>query len=117
MKVSDTIKKQFRGILQVCMLAVLSVTVLASAYDAPCRKCGTRARTITGKSVKLPGVASRRWPVGTVLYIQGIGRRVVDDKCRGALDIRFTGKNAHQRAKQFGRHKVKVRVLKIPRRR
>jgi 3D (Asp-Asp-Asp) domain-containing protein len=93
----------------------LAITIMATAYDAPCRICGTRSKTITGRSTRHPGVASRRWPVGTVLYIQGIGRRVVDDRCKGALDIRFTGPGAHKRAKAFGHRKVKVRVLKAPR--
>lgn len=94
------------------ILVIIMITVTATAYDAPCNICRTRARTESGRSVKLPGVASGRWPQGTVLSIQGIGRRVVDDRCRGALDIRFTGKNAHARAKKFGRKKLKVKVIK-----
>lgn len=96
---------------------MLAVTIMATAYDAPCKICGTRSKTITGRSTRLPGVASRRWPLGTVLYIKGIGRRTVDDRCKGALDIRFTGPNGHKRAKKFGRRKVVVRVLKVPHRR
>ncbi len=92
----------------------LAVTVLATAYDAPCRKCGTRSKTVTGRSTRLPGVASSRWKIGTVLRIGGIGRRVVDDKCRGALDIRFTGPGAHERAMKFGKRKVKVSVVSVP---
>ncbi len=95
-------------------VTILAVTVLATGYDAPCRICHTRAKTITGKSVKHPGVASGRWRVGTVLHIQGIGRRTVDDKCRGPLDIRFTGRNAHKRAKLFGHRRLKVKVLRKP---
>lgn len=94
------------------LLVLLVVTVTATAYDAPCRICHTRARTESGRSAKQPGVASGRWPMGTVLHIQGIGRRRVDDRCRGALDIRFTGKGAHTRARKFGRKRLKVRVIK-----
>lgn len=93
----------------------LAVMVMATAYDAPCKKCGTRAKTTSGRSTKLPGVASNRWKVGTVLRIQGVGRRVVDDKCKGALDIRFTGSGAHERAKKFGKRKVRVSVVSVPR--
>jgi 3D (Asp-Asp-Asp) domain-containing protein len=88
------------------------VTVTATAYDAPCRICHTRAKTESGRSAKLPGVASGRWPMGTVLSIQGIGKRRVDDRCRGTLDIRFTGKGAHTRARKFGRKRLKVKVIK-----
>lgn len=93
---------------------MLAVTVMATGYDAPCRICGTRGKTISGRSTRHPGVASSRWPVGTVLYIQGIGRRVVDDRCRGALDIRFTGPGGHKRAKAFGHRRLKVKVLRTP---
>lgn len=102
---------QFKHSVTVLML--LSI-VTVTAYDAPCKICGTRARTSTGKSTRLPGAASGRWAVGTVLHIQGIGRRVVDDRCRSALDVRFTGRGAHKRAREFGRKSLKVRVLKFP---
>ena len=94
------------------LLVIIAVAVTVTAYDAPCRICHTRAKTESGRSAKLPGVASGRWPMGTVLHIQGIGRRKVDDRCRGTLDIRFTGKGAHARAKKFGRKRLKVKVIK-----
>ncbi|QNR70188.1 3D domain-containing protein [Paenibacillus peoriae] len=74
-------------------------------------------RTASGKMTKAGETIATDWrvlPKGTVVYIDGVGRRVVQDK-GGAIKghrIDVYVRTEHE-AEQFGRKKhVKVRVIK-----
>ncbi|MDY8021172.1 3D domain-containing protein [Paenibacillus polymyxa] len=74
-------------------------------------------RTASGKMTKAGETIAADWrvlPKGTVVYIDGIGRRVVQDKGRAIKGHRIDVyvRTEHE-AVQFGRKKhVKVRVIK-----
>lgn len=89
----------------------------ATAY-CPCRRCCGKSDAITasGERVKEGVTVAADWrviPKGTKVIIEGMGERTVQDK-GGAIkgrriDIYF---NEHQRAKEFGRQKLKIWVLR-----
>lgn len=88
----------------------------ATAYCA-CIKCCGKTNGITASGVKaIEGVTiAADWnvlPKETVVYIQGIGYRTIQDK-GGAIkgnkiDVYF---NNHETAKNFGVKKLKVKVM------
>jgi len=55
--------------------------------------------------------ASPNWELGTVMHIEGVGVRVVEDRgeaiTQGRLDVYF---DCHQRALEFGVRKLRVIV-------
>ena len=93
-------------------------TARVTAY-CPCKRCcGPRARgrTATGDSAWSRGVAAdwRYWPPGTVVYIEGYGEAVVDDKGgkikgKKRFDIRMT---YHWQARDHGDQDVEVIILR-----
>ncbi len=97
---------------------------LVTAY-CPCSKCcgyATPGRTSTGTSAWKPGIAAdpRAVAYGTEIYVEGYGRRKVDDtggamrrswRRKGLLhlDIRMT---YHYSAVKWGRKMMKVRIYR-----
>ncbi|MWV44891.1 hypothetical protein GRF59_14815 [Paenibacillus sp. HJL G12] len=68
-------------------------------------------KTIEGRTVSAD---PRVLPLGTVIYIENVGERVVTDTggaIKGArLDLYF---DSHKRAIQFGKQKLKVKIIKM----
>ena len=99
--------------------------VIATAYDwswACTGKWSRFGKTASGRNArKTLGVAAdtRIFPLGTKLRIEKVGIRVVDDRggrIKGnRIDVRFIGPNSYKRAMRFGRQKLKVTVLYMPR--
>ena len=53
----------------------------------------------------------RRLPLGTVVWIEGVGRRVVTDRTARRYDGRFDVYfNSHRDAKRFGIRQAKVKI-------
>jgi 3D (Asp-Asp-Asp) domain-containing protein len=57
--------------------------------------------------------APRSIPFGTVVEIEGVGRRVVQDRTSkrfdGRWDVYFED---HRKAKEFGKKKLKVKIIR-----
>lgn len=87
--------------------------LLVTAYCACTICCGPKASGLAANGKKpIEGVtcaAARSIPFGTVIYIEGIGKRVVTDRLAkrydNRIDIYF---NNHNKAKQFGITKRKI---------
>jgi len=76
--------------------------------------------TSTGAAARCGTIAAdpSRYPYGTIMYIEGYGRGVVED-CGGAIkgdriDVFF---ETHREALQWGRRRMPVRILFMPSRR
>lgn len=102
---------------------VARVTFYCNEGPGGCvRCCGKWARlnrTASGVVPKrfLTCAASRKYPFGTLLEIEGIGRRVVQDRLAERYDSRvdvFVGSDpgAHKRALRLGARERKVRVVR-----
>lgn len=113
------------------------VTMIVTGYSVDRKQCGkTDGITAMGRNgKKFSGVAADNTllPLGTKVFIPGVGERLVDDTGgdmrkaakRGAvwegkprpdisyyhIDLRFTGKNAKQKALAWGRRTVEVVIL------
>ena len=88
-------------------------TLPVRAY-CPCKRCcGAKAKqlTRTGRSARLPGIASNRLPFGTWVYIPKIGWRVVDDTGPNVVELRL---RHHHDAKRWGVKKLRV-IIRYPR--
>jgi len=90
--------------------------LLTTAYCACTICCGPKADGITASGAKpVQGVtvaASRSIPFGTVIEIEGVGRRVVQDRMHKKfdgtrMDIYFS---SHKAAKHFGIKRLKVTI-------
>jgi 3D (Asp-Asp-Asp) domain-containing protein len=57
----------------------------------------------------------RAIPFGTIVEIEGVGRRVIQDRTArrfdGRWDVFFA---SHEDAKRFGKRRLKVRILSRP---
>jgi 3D (Asp-Asp-Asp) domain-containing protein len=94
-------------------------TFIVTAY-CPCRECvgfysgGPTASGVMPKAGVT--IAAPRWiPLGTILDIRGIGRRIVQDR----LAIRYDNRidifmRSHSEAKRFGIKKLLVSSVKSP---
>ena len=91
-----------------------------TAYCACNKCCGKWSKTGTASVGTKPtagrtAAGPRHIPLGTVVYIAGVGRRVVEDRTArrydGRWEIYF---NSHQSAKAFGKRELKVYVLQQP---
>ena len=91
--------------------------LIVTAYCACKLCCGLHAHGLAanGKPPKegVTCAAPLAWPLGTKLHIAGLGTRVVTDrtakKYNGRVDIYIAN---HHRAKQFGRRKLTITLLK-----
>lgn len=100
------------------------IDAVATAY-CPCEKCSGEwalnrpdgiVYTASGKRAEEGVTIAADWsvyPPGTVLYIDGIGKRTVQDR-GGAItgqkiDVYF---ESHDDALHFGRQNVKIRIVK-----
>lgn len=87
-----------------------------SAYCHCARCCGSANAPAANGRPPVVGltVAGPRWiPLGTWIYIEGIGRRLVTDRLASAFDDRFDLFVAnHQTAKQFGVQQRRITLLK-----
>ena len=91
-----------------------------TAYCSCAICCGRAGQpTASGKQPKRFRTISapRKIPFGTVMQIEGIGVRTVEDRLSMKYDHRidvFVGsdKNAHERAKKFGIRKLNVEIIK-----
>ena len=100
--------------LLTCSFAPRAQGAIITAYCA-CRVCcGPDAAGITanGKAPRqgVTVAASRRVPFGTVVWIRGVGRRVVQDRTAirydGRWDVYF---DRHQDAVRFGKRKASIK--------
>jgi len=79
--------------------------------------CGPAAPAPTASGVwpkeGITVAAPRSIPFGTVVEIEGVGRRIVQDRTAkrfdGRWDIYF---DSHQEAKRFGKKKLKIWIIK-----
>lgn len=99
--------------LQSIKNSVSNTTLTVTAYCQCVKCCGPQASGITASGVipkqGITVAASRRIPFGTVIAIEGLGTRVVQDrlarKYDSRIDVYF---NSHQKAKQFGKRTLRV---------
>ncbi len=98
------------------LVVVIILKVTVTAYHAPCKKCGTKSRTYTGTNASLPGVAvdPKVIPLGSKVKINGIWYLADDVGPKGKrVDIRLSnGKNAHEKAKAYGKKHLTITVKK-----
>lgn len=86
---------------------------IVTAY-CPCVKCTGRGDGITFSGIKAAegvtvGADLTRHPIGTKLYIEGIGERVVQDKGNAIKGNRLDlFKISHNSCLEFGKQKLKV---------
>ena len=107
------------------MKLILSIILLAACCHAeivtvtaycPCAKCcGKQGQPTASGKMPVEGVtvaASRKIPFGTVLQIEGVGRRIVQDRLAkrydDRVDVFFT---KHDDAKKFGIRKLNVTTV------
>jgi len=99
------------------MPATNIITAIVTAYCSCKLCCGPTAPAPTASGA-LPkeGVtvaAPRSVPFGTVVEIEGVGRRVVQDRTAkrfdGRWDVYF---ESHQKAREFGKCKLKIRIVR-----
>jgi len=103
---------------------VVMMEVEATAY-CPCKKCcGKNAKGITASghkispadNLKIIAVDKKAIPLGSRVYVEGIGwTRALDtgSAIKGKkIDVLFCGKNAHQKALQFGRKRLKIWIVR-----
>lgn len=91
-----------------------------TAYCACNKCCGRWSKTSTTSAGTKPAAGRtaagpRYIPLGTVVYIAGVGVRTVEDRTArrydGRWEIYF---DTHQSAKAFGKRELKVYVLQQP---
>jgi len=91
-----------------------------TAYCACNRCCGRWSKTGTTSAGTKPAAGRtaagpRHIPLGTVVFIAGVGVRTVEDRTArrydGRWEIYF---DTHQSAKAFGKRELKVYVLQQP---
>ncbi|HVM51247.1 MAG TPA: 3D domain-containing protein [Candidatus Acidoferrum sp.] len=89
-----------------------AATITAYCHCARC--CGEAHRAAANGHQPVAGltVAGPRWiPLGTHVYIEGIGERVVTDRLARIYDDRFDVFVAtHEEARRFGRQRHNVRL-------
>lgn len=95
---------------------MITNTLVVTAYCACRICCGPNAHGITASGAKpVEGItiaASRSIPFGTVIAIEGIGNRVVQDRLARRYDNRIDiFMSSHKRALQFGKQTKKVVIL------
>lgn len=88
-----------------------------TAYCACNKCCGKWSKTGTTSSGTKPvtgrtAAGPRYIPLGTVVYIAGVGVRTVEDRTARRFDGRWEIYfNSHQSAKAFGKRELKVYVI------
>jgi 3D (Asp-Asp-Asp) domain-containing protein len=105
-------------LLPLTLAAAPSRVHTVSAY-CPCALCcGEANRPAANGHMPLPGVtvAGPRWvPLGTKVYIEGIGIRVVTDRLARPFDNRFdVFVSTHHQAKAFGLQQHRITVIAWP---
>jgi 3D (Asp-Asp-Asp) domain-containing protein len=98
-------------------LSSLAHADTVTAYCACQKCCGKNAKGITASGKKpMQGVtvaASRNLPIGTRIFIEGVGVRVVQDRLAKKYDNRFdVFFTSHSEALKFGKRELKVRTIK-----
>ncbi|OZB98083.1 3D domain-containing protein [Paenibacillus sp. XY044] len=96
-----------------------TVTAYDNGYESTQKRPGDKdygitksgEKTVEGRTVSAD---PRVLPLGTVIYIENVGERVVTDTgwaIKGRrLDLYF---ESHKRALQFGKQKLKVKIIKM----
>lgn len=105
------------ALLLLLLLATTAKAAVVTAY-CPCPKCcgvmGGTGTTASGKQA-VQGVTvagPRSLPMGTKVFISGLGVFTVQDRLAARFDNRFDVYfNSHEAARQFGRRTLAVRVL------
>lgn len=95
------------------------VTAIVTAYCGCRLCCGPTAPAPTASGVwPKEGVTvagPRAIPFGTIVEIEGVGRRVVEDRTArrfdGRWDVFFA---SHEDARRFGKRRLTVRILSRP---
>lgn len=106
--------------LIIAILILSASAASASTVTAYCschRCCGWWGGNKTASGVKpkqgLTVAGPRSLPLGTRVFIEGIGERVVQDRLSKKFDSRFDLFFAsHSEAAKFGKRELKVRVIK-----
>ncbi len=104
---------------------ITSLLLSASALDAstvtaycPCHRCcgwWGGGKTASGSKPKqgVTVAGPRGMPLGTRVFIEGIGERIVQDRLSKKYDSRFDLFFAsHSEAAKFGKRELRVRVIK-----
>lgn len=99
------------------LILLLAVGARAAEVTSYCHCkicCGESGQPTAGGMMPLEGitVAGPSWiPLGTRVYIQGVGWRIVQDRTakrfNGVWDVYV---NSHRRAKRFGRKELAIRI-------
>lgn len=101
------------------LIALLAFGCNAATVTAycPCAKCCgqsgnlTRSGTVPKQGITI--AAPRSVPFGTVVYVQGIGPRIVEDRkhrrFNRSYDVFF---NSHAQAVRFGRRELNVSIVR-----
>lgn len=89
--------------------------LLCTAYCACSICCGPKAKGLTASGAKprqgVTVAASRSIPLGTRIYIESVGWRVVQDRLRRDYDSRVDlYMRSHKMAKRFGLKRLKVTI-------
>ena len=91
-----------------------------TAYCACNKCCGKWSKTGTTSAGTKPvagrtAAGPRYIPLGTVVYITGVGVRTIEDRTARRYDGRWEVYfNSHQSAKAFGKRELKVYVIQQP---
>ena len=101
------------------LIIAMMLKVTVTAYHGPCKICRTRARTYTGRSASLPGLAvdPRLIPLGSKVKIKDRWYIADDIGPHGRhVDIRMQkSRLAHKKVKRFGRHRMTIVVKRYHR--
>ena len=102
------------ALFAVAQAAAQDATVTAYCHCARC--CGVAYGPAANGHRPIVGltVAGPRWiPLGTRIYIEGIGLRIVTDRLAPAFDARFDLFVAdHRTAQHFGLQRRRITILK-----
>ncbi len=105
------------GLLGLALVSAWASSIWADTVTAycPCRKC-TPGHCITASGVRpVEGrtIAGPRWvPFGTLVFVDGLGTFVVQDRMAKRYDGRWDlFVESHGRAKLFGKQQLRVTIL------
>lgn len=106
-----------RAIIAILLLASTANASTVTAYCSCYRCCGWWGGNKTASGTKpkqgITVAGPRGLPLGTRVFIEGIGERVVQDRLSKKYDSRFDLFFAsHSEAAKFGKKELKVRVIK-----
>lgn len=103
------------------LISVPSIQAATVTAYCPCANCCgqfgnlTKSGTVPKQGITI--AAPRSVPLGTVVYVHGIGPRIVEDRkarrFNNSWDIFF---NSHAEARAFGKQQLRVEIIRESRR-